>query len=281
MHSPDTPTPAPRTAMLYHRVHFLSPRHEWAVFVHGAGGSSSIWFRQVRAFRKHFNVLLVDLRGHGNSNALPPLDAADYTFPRLAHEIVEVMDHRGIRDAHLVGISLGCILIRQLCEAAPARVRSMVLGGAVARLDLRSRFLVRVGDAFKRVVPYLWLYRLFAWIIMPRERHRESRLLFVNEARKLCQKEFLRWFRLTLEINPLLRLFETREGPVPTLYLMGAEDHMFLPTVRRVVAQHTRWTQLQVIADAGHVCNVDQADRFNRLSIAFLRDAVPRLRPAP
>ena len=42
--------------MLSYRRHVLSPEHEWVVFVHGAGGSSSIWYRQVREFRKHFNV---------------------------------------------------------------------------------------------------------------------------------------------------------------------------------------------------------------------------------
>ena len=42
---------------------------DWVVFVHGAGGSSSIWYKQVRDFREHFNVLLIDLRGHPASMA--------------------------------------------------------------------------------------------------------------------------------------------------------------------------------------------------------------------
>jgi hypothetical protein len=45
---------------------------------------------------------------------------------------------------------------------------------------------------------------------MPK-RHEQSRLLFINEARKLCQKEFIRWFKLTYEINPLLNYFEEKE----------------------------------------------------------------------
>ena len=35
--------------------------------MHGAGGSSSIWYKQLRAFKENFNVLLIDLRGHGKS----------------------------------------------------------------------------------------------------------------------------------------------------------------------------------------------------------------------
>ena len=42
----------------------------WVTFVHGAGGSSSTWFKQIREFRKEHNVLLIDLRGHGQSKAV-------------------------------------------------------------------------------------------------------------------------------------------------------------------------------------------------------------------
>ena len=222
--------------MLSYRRHFLSPEHEWVVFVHGAGGSSSIWYRQVREFRKVFNVLLIDLRGHGDSQPplLLPFEGDRYTFDAVSREILDVLDHEEIASAHFVGISLGCILIRTLGEIAPERVRSMVMGGAIIRLNLRSRFLVTMGNAFKRIMPYMWLYRLFAWIIMPRKRHREARNLFVTQAKRLCQKEFIRWFRLTYEVNPLLvRLFEQKELPIPTLYVMGDEDHMFLPSVTR------------------------------------------------
>ncbi|HET6231587.1 MAG TPA: alpha/beta hydrolase [Longimicrobiaceae bacterium] len=258
--------------MLHHKTFVLGPGHDWVVFVHGAGGSSSIWYKQLREFRRHFNVLLVDLRGHGGSQDGPErAGTGDYTFEEISREIIEVLDHAAIASAHFVGISLGTIVIRTLGEIAPERVRSLVMGGAVTRLNLRSRVLVALGNLGKRLVPYMWLYRLFAWVIMPRKRHESSRLLFVGEAKKLCQKEFIRWFRLTYEVNPLLRFFEEKEIPVPTLYLMGDEDYMFLPPVRHIVARHARWSQLRVIANSGHVCNVDQAERFNLLSILFIQ----------
>jgi pimeloyl-ACP methyl ester carboxylesterase len=264
--------------MLSYRRHFISPGHEWVVFVHGAGGSSSIWYRQVKEFRKVFNVLLIDLRGHGDSQPpmLLPFEGDRYTFDAVSREILDVLDHEEIASAHFVGISLGCILIRTLGEIAPERVRSMVMGGAIIRLNLRSRFLVTMGNAFKRVMPYMWLYRLFAWIIMPRKRHREARNLFVTQARRLCQKEFIRWFRLTYEVNPLLvRLFEQKELPIPTLYVMGDEDHMFLPSVSGLVRRHTRYSKLEVLPECGHVVNVDRPELFNLLSIDFIRAATP------
>lgn len=264
--------------MLSYRRHFLSPEHEWVVFVHGAGGSSSIWYRQVREFRKAFNVLLIDLRGHGDSQPplLMPFEGDRYTFEAVSREILDVLDHEEVASAHFVGISLGCILIRTIGEMAPERVRSMVMGGAIIRLNLRSRFLVTLGNAFKRIMPYMWLYRLFAWIIMPRKRHREARNLFVTQAKRLCQKEFIRWFRLTYEVNPLLRrLFEQKELPIPTLYVMGDEDHMFLPSVSGLVSRHTRFSRLEVLPECGHVVNVDRPELFNVLSMDFIRSASP------
>ena len=257
--------------LLHHRTYIKGPEHDWVVFVHGAGGSSSIWFKQVRAYIPHFNVLLVDLRGHGKSQTLTnPQRMLNYTFEEISREVLDVLDHLEIEKAHFIGVSLGSIIIRTISELAPERASSIVLGGAVVRLNFRSRFLVGVGHLFKRVIPYLWLYSLFAWIIMPRKRHKESRLLFINEAKKLCQKEFVRWFKLTNEVNPLLRFFREKELPIPTLYLMGDEDHLFLPPVRSLVRQH-KHSYLTVIDNSGHVCNVDQPDMFNRLSIDFIK----------
>jgi pimeloyl-ACP methyl ester carboxylesterase len=250
----------------------LDADRDWVVLVHGAGGNSSIWFRQIRAYRDAFNVLLVDLRGHGESAHIDDgRERERYTFDAVSREVIEVLDHLDIASAHFVGISLGCLIIRTIADIAPDRLRSMVLGGAIVRLNLRSRALVLLGNATKRVLPFMWLYRLYAWILLPRAGHRESRLIFVREAQKLARNEFLRWFRLTLELTPLLRVFEERETDVPTLYLMGGEDYMFLPAVRRIVARHGR-TVLRVIDRCGHVCNIEKPAAFNRISVEFMRD---------
>jgi pimeloyl-ACP methyl ester carboxylesterase len=260
--------------MLHYRTYLLGEDRDWVVLVHGAGGSSSIWFRQIRAYREEFNVLLVDLRGHGESAHLTDGHRrAPYTFEGLSQEVLDVLDHAGIRDAHFVGISLGCLIIRTIAELAPGRVRSMVLGGAVVRLNRRSRLLVLLGNTFKRVLPFMWLYRIYAWILLPRAGHRESRMIFISEAQKLARKEFLRWFRLTMELSPILRLFEEKDTGIPTLYLMGEEDYMFLPAARQIAARH-RNAVLRVIERCGHVCNIEKPAVFNRASIEFLQDPV-------
>jgi len=258
--------------MLNYTTYNHKTAKDWVTFVHGAGGSSSIWFKQIRSFSSVFNVLVLDLRGHGNSqHVLKEAFNEKYTFDSITHDIVEVIDHLNIKVSHFTGISLGTILIRNLAEKHPERVKSMIMGGAIMKLNLKSQFLMRVGVLFKSVVPYLVLYKLFAFIIMPKKNHKKSRLIFVNEAKKLYQKEFVRWFKLTSEINPLLHFFRTKDIKIPTFYIMGEEDHLFLPAIKKIVEIHLKSTLL-IIENCGHVVNIEQAKIFNQKSIQFIKN---------
>ena len=256
--------------MISYTTHLHKVSTKWVTFVHGAGGSSTIWYKQLREFRKHFNVLLLDLRGHGNSKLhLKDAFLDKYTFDTITNDILEVIDYEKIQKSHFVGISLGTILIRNLAEKHPSRVESMIMGGAIMKLNFRSQVLIRLGVIFKSIVPYLWLYKFFAFVIMPNKNHRESRSLFVREAKKLYQKEFIRWFRLTSEINPLLRFFRSVDINIPTLYLMGEEDYLFLPAVKKMAEKH-RVSSLVVVENCGHVVNVEQPLFFNETVIKYL-----------
>lgn len=261
--------------MLYYSTHLHATSNQWVTFVHGAGGSSSIWYKQVRDFQKHFNVLLVDLRGHGKSKKPFYEKLKQYSFDVIGDEVIDVLDHLKIKSTHFVGISLGTIIIRELTERYPQRTNSLIMGGAVMKLNLRGQVLMRTGALLKSVIPYLLLYRFFAFIIMPKKKHQESRNLFINEAKKLYQKEFKRWFTLISEVNPLLTFFRINDSKVPTLYIMGSEDHMFLPSITKLVGDHPS-ARLHVIKDCGHVVNVEQPHIFNAIAIDFLKSISPK-----
>ncbi len=257
--------------MLNYTVHRNKDSAQWVTFIHGAGGSSSIWFKQIKSFSRFFNLLLIDLRGHGKSkNHLLDLSNSIYTFDAISDEILEVLDHEKIASSHFMGISLGTILIRTIAEKSPERVNSLIMGGAILKFNFKSRLLMRFGNATKSVLPYMWLYKILAFIIMPKRNHKESRLLFIREAKKLYQKEFIRWFKLTSEVIPLLKVFRQKQIKVPTLYVMGAQDYMFLPSVKKVVEQQ-QLSQLQVIPNCGHVVNIERPQQFNQLSLHFLQ----------
>ena len=88
-------------------------------------------------------------------------------------------------------------------------------------------------------------------------------------AKKLYQKEFIKWFKLTTEINPLLRFFRNVEVKIPTLYVMGEEDYLFLPSVRKMTEAHLS-ASLFVVESCGHVVNVEQPEVFNSAVLSYL-----------
>lgn len=255
-------------------LHYTTYEHptstEWVTFVHGAGGSSSIWFRQIKTFKEKFNVLLVDLRGHGRSKFPSSFkDVKKYSFNFVANDVIAVLKDLKIESSHFVGISLGTIIIREISEVEPKMVKSMVLAGAILRLNFQSQILMKVGYLLKSVLPYMLLYKLFAFVILPRKKHKPSRNLFVKEARKLYQKEFIRWFKLTTDVNKTLRIFREKRTQIPTLFIMGEEDYMFLPSIEQFV-KNNKASSLHVIPNCGHIVNVQAPAEFNTTAMGFL-----------
>ena len=257
--------------MLHFKTFLRKDTSSWVTFVHGAGGSIAIWHKQLRDFKQEHNILLIDLRGHGKSKSQIYQKLKSYTFDAISDEVMEVLDHLKIQTSHFVGISLGTIIIREIAERFPERCESLILGGAVMKLNFRGQVLMRLGVLLKSVIPYILLYKFFAIIIMPRKKHKESRNLFINQAKKLYQKEFKRWFTLVSEINPLLALFRIKDSGIPTLYVMGEEDHMFLPSISKLVKNHHS-SNLIVIPDCGHVVNVEQPKIFNVQVLKFIKN---------
>lgn len=250
----------------------------WVVFIHGAGGSSAVWFKQLRDFRERFNILLVDLRGHGRSSSYHGTGER-YTLTSISQDVLDVLTHEGIRSAHFVGVSLGTILIRQIVDMAPDRVDSVIYAGAVAGFTWSARSLISVGQTLRFLVPFRALYATFAWIIMPGRKAAEARRVFRREARQVAPEEFRRWLQLIPEVRRRLRQWSASVSECRTLYLMGGRDFMFLPPARRM-ADKSRNAFLQVIDGVGHVCNIERPDLFNRTAIAFLSGHQPEPQPA-
>lgn len=240
----------------------------WITFIHGAGGSSTIWFKQLKAFREQYNLLLIDLRGHGLSKNIYS-EWKKYTFEAVGNDVIEILDHLKIEKTHFVGISLGTIIIREITERHPERTISMIMGGAVTNLNFRCRMLMGIANLTKSIIPYMILYRFFAHIIMPKKNHSESRNLFVQEAKKVYQREFKKWVAMFTDVDPIFQLFQNKETGKPTLYIMGSEDYLFLPAVQKLVASHQK-TTLAIIESCGHVVNIEQPNIFNNLVLEHL-----------
>ena len=253
--------------MMYYKIlqHEDSSR-EWIIFLHGLGGNSNIWYKQIQEFRKHYNILLVDFYGHGENSEVKE----EYSFPMLADEVVYIMDVVGIQRAHVFGISLGSIVGAMLCKRHPERLHSLVAGGILLAFDLKVKGLLYAANVLRFLMPYMWLYAFFAKILMPRKNHAYSRSVFVREAKNLGQKEFMKWFKLLLGFPGIAgNLREGCRNNVPKLFITGGQDHLFLRHVREYVRTDAQAT-LHVIEKCGHVCNIERDVEFNRVALNYL-----------
>lgn len=260
----------PEPDLLHHEVHHLHPGGAWLVLIHGAGGSTVTWKRQIAPLGQHFNLLLVDLPGHGKMAERPNCEPA-YTFEHIAHRIWQVIDHLKLASVHLVGVSLGTVIALTMREQRPAQVDAVVNGGAILRLSRRLKLLARASLLLAKVIGYPAFYRLSAMIMMPRRNHVASRRVFIRESRALSTEEFRKWTAMYRGLNSTLQHLFERTSQVPHLVVMGAQDHLFLGQAERYARLHAPAVQLHVLPRCGHVVSIEQADRFNTLCLDFLR----------
>lgn len=93
--------------------------------LHSAMSSSRRMRAMVPHFARHYRVVRMDLRGHGESQV--PSPDQPLTLARLTQDLQELMDHLGVRRAHLLGASGGGYLAQRLAIHAPDRVESILL----------------------------------------------------------------------------------------------------------------------------------------------------------
>ncbi len=249
---------------------YINPLHkEWIIFIHGAGGSSKTFGRQVAAFRKHFNLLLPDLQGHGNSKSIVLKEDDHLTLECIAYDIINLMKKLGIKKAHFLGVSLGSIIIRVIEDLSPEIIKSIVIGGGIMKLNRRTHLLFKSGVLLSRFIPYHKLYQLVAWILMPYENHKVARRLFVREAAQIKKEVFKGWLGLLAELKTKLDNYFNLPAYKPTLMIMGSQDFAFLKD-SIIYSDKFSFIDLLILQSCGHVCNIEQADEFNQLSLDFL-----------
>ena len=255
--------------MLNYQIMPHSRSKDWVMLLHGIGGSSKTWYKQLEDLNREYNLLLPDFFGHGMTRDVLPA----YTFRNISDSLAELLDHLQLQRVHILSISLGSVVACAFALNYSHRLKSMILAGAIQNLDRKTSFLLTSSKYLKPCMPYMWLYRFFAWIIMPGPAQTKSRQIFSREAVNLGGKEFHKWHDLIMQYPQLCpRFHEPPLRRVPKLFISGDQDYLFLPHVREYVA-HDPNSALHVIPRCGHVCNIQAPQEFNRIALEHLCNA--------
>ncbi|NLP53132.1 alpha/beta hydrolase [Bacillus sp. RO1] len=253
---------------MYYKTLTHSSSKEWIVLFHGFGGNSSIFYKQLKAFRSEYNILLLDLPGHGKSPYPNGVDLFEYS----SEQTIGIMNKLKIESAHFVGISLGTIIMQEIALRKPSVIKSMVLGGATPKLKKWGEFLCRLSVFYplRKILPHMVPYRIFARVLLPKKNHSDSRKAFIKEAYKLSKETYLGWVLSGLNGYTTYNRLKAIKNTIPKLYISGSEDHMFLSNTREYVMQEENAT-IEVIQKCGHVCNIEKSDKFNDLAVSFMK----------
>lgn len=105
------------------------------VLVHGVGASLRSWDDVSEQLESEFDIIRLDLRGHGGSAPI----RQPYSIDRFAADVIAVMDEAGVARADLVGFSLGGLIAQKLAVGWPERFNRIVLLSAVAGRTSQER----------------------------------------------------------------------------------------------------------------------------------------------
>lgn len=256
--------------ILHYETHIKGEDCEWLLMIHGAGGSTRTWKRQVEHLSKKFNLLIIDLPGHGESAKKPSRDDV-YTFSVISHRVWEVVDHMNIEKVHVLGVSLGAIIALRVEQLYSTRVKSVVLAGAIVHLNRKLKVIAATSLFLAKLIGYRSFYKMAARIALPRNNHKTSRDIFIRESEALTVTEFRKWTEMYRSLNVTLKELFAEVTEVPRLLLMGDQDHLFLNPALEYVKHRTN-SILKIFEKCGHVVNIEQPETFNAHCLAFISE---------
>ncbi len=243
-------------------------KDQWLVFIHGMGAGSEIWDQQIEALGEEYNIMSVDLYSHGRSLELLSDLKVDSHLGHMAQRIASKVKEIGEQRCHLVGFSLGTLIIKYMVVNRLVAPASVVMCGAIERLNLLVRVGYRFVSGLSYVLPYRWLAKVALFVVLPFfDQHNIRQLFFAYSWQK---REFPAWMKLYGEHRELLRHNAAFfNSSIPKLYILGTRDYLFAPAVRRELKKHPSVKPCE-IQGSGHAIMLERPGETTSLIHGFV-----------
>ena len=242
------------------------------ILITGFASAQNMWYSQVRAFSKQYRVVTFDNRGFGKSDK----PAWPYTTNMLAGDTIALMDHLGIKKAHILGGSMGGMAAQEIAIEHPERLDKLILSSTSAggkRLqDVFYGLIEAATPGWNRSRSDLASANLQKFMVAMASRSFNGTLYqvlvmpLVRLQAKLGRvKVPVGQLEAMLSHNALERLDRIQ---APTLVLTGSQDRLMPPHSSEELASRIRGAKLVVIDRGAHALG---GERFNKEVLVFLK----------
>ncbi|MBW7888653.1 MAG: alpha/beta fold hydrolase [Bacteroidetes bacterium] len=242
------------------------------IFIHGFPFSHKMWTTsggQAEALSGTNRVIAYDVRGHGETE----IGSGQYTIEIFVDDLIGLMDHLKIHKAIITGLSMGGYITLRAYEKYPERFLGMVLCDTKCISDTNEGKIKRAESA-----KYLTANGLksYAEDYVKRMFTPES-FNTKNDAVKLIQSTIEKTSPTSI-IGTLIALAARTDSTnllqkisVPTLILVGEKDTVTTPADSQFMKERIPNAQMQIIPNAAHMSNLENAEEFNKHLTAFVK----------
>lgn len=236
--------------------------------LHPFPADHGLWLPAAQALLPRYQVILPDLRGHGQSG----IGEGPATMKKHAEDVAKVLDDAQVGQAVLAGNSIGGYTLFEFWRSFRARVSSLILCNTKAPQDspeARTARLQSADDVMERgTEPFLES-------LIPKllgENTRRSRPDLVQGARKMMLKmsreDIAQVQRGMAERPDSVATLKTIN--VPTLIITGDEDTSTGIAEAELMRQNIAGSEMKVITKAGHYSPWEQPEAVGKLIRQFL-----------
>jgi len=222
-------------------------------FIHGSGGNHSIWSRQYGRLHKKYNIVAVNLPGHGVSGGNGERDVRRYS--EWINRLLGVFN---FTDIILVGHSLGAAITLQFAISHPQDVAGIVCTGGGMKMPVNPLFLdflkTNPPEIPAEIIDLICRYSLA----------KENRAKFsapLGKSIALSKVDIM--YGDLMACNALDLTRDTGKIKVPALIICGAEDKMTPPDLSHQLATGIQGAILEIVEGAGHMVMLEKPSEFN------------------
>jgi pimeloyl-ACP methyl ester carboxylesterase len=247
----------------------LRGKGEPLVLLMGFGADGNVWEKHVAEYEKHFTCILIDNRGVGLSDQ----PKGPYTTKMMAKDTAVVMDHAGITNARVAGISMGGAIAQQLAINYKDKVRSLVL---VSTWSKFNHYTTTAYENLKKLrvtsKPDDFMELLQLWIFAPPyyEHHlrdlKEGQAGAATNPRPQTRDGFEGQLDACIGHDTVSRLAAIQ---VPTLITVADMDIFTPPAFSKLLHKGIKNSTYVSFPNVGHVHHWEDLERFNKVTTEF------------